>query len=50
MKFHPYGQRTLVKLPHGTSVQDLRSLSHFNKIIRNYLMMCRIEKNNNDKQ
>lgn len=46
MKFHLYGQRMLVKLPKGTTVRDLRSIAHFNRIIRNYLMMCKIEKDN----
>lgn len=46
MKFHLYGQSTFVKLPKGTTVQDLRELAHFNRIIKNYAKMCVIEKSN----
>lgn len=42
MKFHPYGQPCLVELPKGTTVQDLKTLAHFNRIIRNYLKMRKI--------
>lgn len=43
MKFHPYGQPYLVELPKGATVQDLKSLAHFNRIIRNYLLMLKLE-------
>ena len=46
MKFHIYGQPTFVKLPKGTTVQDLRTLAHFNRIVKNYAKMCEIEKRN----
>ena len=39
MKFHLFGQRQMVKLPKLTTVQDLRTLAQFNRIIRNYLKM-----------
>ena len=45
MKFHPYGQPYLVELPNGTTVQDLKTLANFNRIIRNYLKMQKLEKN-----
>lgn len=44
MKFHPYGQPYLVELPKNTTVQDLKSLAYFNRIIRNYLVMQKLEK------
>ena len=44
MKFHLYGQKGLTELPSGTTVQDLRSLAHFNRVIKNYLKMRKIEK------
>lgn len=37
MKFHFYGQKGLINLPNGTTVEDLKSLASFNCIIRNYL-------------
>lgn len=43
MRFHLYGQKSSVKLPKGTTTQDLRTLAYFNRIIKNYLKMCRIE-------
>ena len=43
MKFHIYGQPGLVDLPDSTTVEDLRSLASFNRVIKNYLMMERIE-------
>ena len=43
MKFHLYGQPTLVDLPKDATVQDLRSLAWFNRIIRNYLKMKKID-------
>ena len=45
MKFHLYKQPTFVKLPKGATVQDLRTLAHFNRIIKNYEKMKRIEQN-----
>jgi len=44
MKFHIYGQPTFVRLPKNTSIQDLRSLAYFNKIIKNYSKMLMIER------
>ena len=44
MKFHFYGQLSFTNLPKGTTTQDLRSLSHFNRIMKNYTKLCRIEK------
>lgn len=44
MKFHLYGKPTFVELPKGTTVQDLRALAYFNRIIKNYEKMCRIER------
>lgn len=44
MKFHLYGQPFFIKLPKNTTIQDLRALTHFNKIIKNYAKMCRIVK------
>ena len=44
MKFHFYGQPSFTILPKGTTTQDLRSLAHFNHIIKNYTKLCRIEK------
>ena len=46
MKFHLYGQPTFVELPKGTTVQDLREYAYFNRIMKNYAKMCRIEKLN----
>ena len=43
MKFHPYGQPYLVELPKGTTAQDLKALADFNRIIRNYLLMLKLE-------
>ena len=45
MKFHFYGQPSFTNLPKGTTTQDLRSLAHFNRIMKNYAKLCRIEKN-----
>ena len=42
MKFHIYGQPTFVKLPKWTTIQDLRALAHFNRIIKNYVKMCKL--------
>ena len=44
MQFHIYGQSGFVKLPKTTTIQDLRTLAHFNCIIRNYLKMEKIAK------
>ena len=43
MRFHLYGQESFVKLPKDTTIQDLRTLAYFNRIIKYYLKMCRIE-------
>lgn len=43
MRFHLYGQPGLVDLPDSTTVEDLRSLASFNRIIKNYLKMKKIE-------
>jgi len=43
MKFHIYGQSGLVDLPDSTTVEDIRSLASFNRIIKNYLKMKKIE-------
>ena len=53
MKFHVYGQKSFVDLRSSTTIQDLRSLAAFNRLIRNYLMMLKIEEesiNNNDRK
>lgn len=53
MKFHIYGQKSFVDLPSSTTVQDLRSLAAFNRLIRNYLMMLKIKEesiNSNDRK
>lgn len=49
MKFHIYGQQGLVDLPDSTTVEDLRSLASFNRIIKNYTKMERIENENKRK-
>lgn len=43
MKFHIYGQKSLINLPSSATVQDLKSLAAFNRIIRNYLIMTKIK-------
>ena len=53
MKFHIYGQKSFIDLPSSTTIQDLRSLAAFNRLIRNYLMMLKIEEesiNSNDRK
>ena len=53
MKFHIYGQKSFIDLPASTTVEDLKSLAAFNRVIRNYLMMLKIEEesiNNNDRE
>ena len=42
MKFHIYGQQRLMDLPEGATVQDLKTLAYFNKVIMCYLKMCRL--------
>jgi len=49
MKFHIYGQSGLVDLPDSTTAEDLRSLASFNRIIKNYTKMERIENENKRK-
>lgn len=44
MKFHFYGQPTFVKLPKTTTIEDLKTLAWFNRIIRNSLLMDKILK------
>lgn len=44
MKFHFYGQPSFTNLPKGTTTQDLRTLARFNRIMKNYAKLCRIEK------
>lgn len=44
MKFHFYGQPTFTELPKSTTIQDLRELARFNRIIKNYAKMITIEK------
>lgn len=46
MRFHLYGQPDFVDLPEGITVEDLRSLASFNRIIKNYIKMKRIENEN----
>ena len=43
MKFHPYGQKSLVDLPEDACVKDLRNIAHFNRIIKNYTKMNKIK-------
>lgn len=43
MKFHFYGQKGFVNLPRHTTIEDLRALAHFNKVIKNYLKMERLK-------
>lgn len=44
MKFHFYGQPRFSELPKNTTIEDLRVLAWFNRIIKNYLKMDRIER------
>ena len=44
MKFHFYGQKVLTDLPDDTTIQDLRVLMRFNRIIKNVFKMERIER------
>ena len=48
MRFHIYGQPGFVELPKNTTIQDLRILAWFNRIIKNYYKMLRIEKRRTD--
>ena len=43
MKIHFYGQPDYVDLPKNTTVEDLKSLTFFNKIIKNYAKLLKIE-------
>lgn len=45
MKFHFYGQPDFVDLSKNTTVEDLKSLTFFNKIIKNYAKLLKIEHN-----
>ena len=47
MIYHPYGCPFVVKLPDNTTTQDLRALAAFNAIMRNYLLMNRLQKTKN---
>lgn len=47
MKFHFYGQRDFVELSENTTIGDLQSLAFFNRVIKNYLKMDRLENDNN---
>ena len=42
MKFHFYGQPTFTKLPKSTTIEDLKILAWFNRIIRNSLLMDKL--------
>lgn len=44
---HIYGQRPF-RTRQKLTVQDLRSIASFNRIIKNYLKMQRIESKNNE--
>ena len=46
MKYHPYKQPYLVDLPDTATVEDIKSLAYFNRIIKNYLKMLLIEEEN----
>ncbi len=45
MRFHIYGQKSLIELPNGTTIEDLRSLAVFNRIIKKYLKLLKLENN-----
>lgn len=47
MKFHFYGQKDFVELLENTTISDLQSLAFFNKVIRNYLKINKLENDNN---
>lgn len=47
MKFHFYGQKDFVELPENTTIGDLQSLAFFNRVIRNYLKIDKLENDNN---
>ena len=47
MKFHFYGQKDFVELPENTNIGDLQSLVFFNRVIRNYLKIDKLENDNN---
>lgn len=44
MKIHLYGQKGLVSRPENSTVKDLRQIARFNRIIKNYLKMKKIQK------
>ena len=44
MKYHAYGQKSLMRLPKSTTIEDLRALTWFNRVVKNYLKMRLIEK------
>ena len=45
MKFHLFGQSKFIELPNTTTIQDLRTLAWFNRIIKNYLKMDKLSEN-----
>lgn len=47
MKFHIYGQKGFVELPENTTISDLQSFTFFNRVIKNYLKIDKIENDNN---
>lgn len=47
MKFHFYGQKDFVELPENTTIGDLQSLAFFNRVIRNYFKIDKLENDNN---
>lgn len=44
MKFHFYGQRDFIELPKNTTVEDLKALAHFNRILKNYAKLGRYKR------
>lgn len=46
MKFHFYGQKDFVELPENTTIGDLQSLAFFNRVIRNYFKIDKLENDN----
>lgn len=46
MKFYFYGQKDFVELSENTTIGDLQSLAFFNRVIRNYLKIDKLENDN----
>lgn len=44
MKFHFYGQPVFTGLPKNTTVEDLKALARFNRILKNYAKMERYKR------